>query len=568
MLISQRRILIMGLFLGMFFASLDQTVVGTAMPRIIGDLGGLSIMTWVTTAYMLTSTPVVPIAGKLADLYGRRVVYVIGIGIFMAGSALCGTSHNMTELIIYRGLQGLGGGLMMPMAMTIVGDIFPPENRGKWQGVMGAIFGLSAVVGPAIGGWIVDNSSWHWVFFVNLPVGLLAAFSIYYGLRSEKRLKERVIIDYAGAVSLTAGVTCLLLSLNMGGKDYPWSSWLIIGLFALSFTFLTAFVWVEKTVSEPILSLELFNNRVFLITNIIGFLLGLGLFGAIVFLPFFLQGVVGISATSSGNSMIPMMAAMMVTSILIGRLITRVSFRNLYIAGMGIMAIGFYLLSKMTIDTTQLMAILYIIVLGLGMGLIMPTVTIAVQNAFPPEERGVATSSTQFFRSIGGTLGMTVLGVVFNNHSINLMAKEFFPRIHNLPMATTSPLSGLLAEAHTNPQSLFSILLNPEFINRIPSNLQAILIPPLRIALADSLQIIFQVAMFITITGIAVSFYMSDARVTKKKTQPTVQDAARLLYAEGFATKMELAAELVPDLIEEHLDWDYQRNTRLRSSKK
>lgn len=513
---SRRNILIVGLLLGMFFSSLDQTIVGTAMPRIIGELGGLNILTWVTTAYMLTSTTVVPIAGKLADLYGRRVLYVLGILTFMGGSALCGTSQNMTELILYRGLQGLGGGIMMPMAMTIVGDVFPPEKRGKWQGVMGALFGLSSIIGPSIGGWFVDYVTWRWVFYINLPVGLIAAVTIWIGLKGEKRLQDKVIIDYWGVLTLVVGVVSLLLGLSLGGKDYPWGSWQILGLLGTSLVFLVAFVLVERKAPEPILSLGLFKNRVFAITNIIGFLMGLGMFGAIMFLPLFLQGVIGVSATRSGNTMIPMMFAMMVTSILGGQLITKVSFRTMFVAGMAIMTAGFYLLSGMTVHTTQLGAIANIVILGIGMGLVMPTLTIAVQQAFPPEQRGVATSATQFFRSIGGTLGMTVLGVVMNHRSVKLLEQDFFPAVERVPGLSAGPFGSMLAKAQSDPQGLFNTLLSPDTLKHIPVQLQQILLPPLKTALADSLHSVFLVAMGIMVLGILVSLLMGQERVTNE----------------------------------------------------
>ncbi|HZW82990.1 MAG TPA: MDR family MFS transporter, partial [Candidatus Deferrimicrobium sp.] len=348
---SRRNVLLVGLFLGMFFSSLDQTIVGTAMPRIIGELGGLDILTWVTTTYLLTSTTVVPIAGKLADLYGRRILYVGGLFTFMIGSALCGLSQSMTQLIIFRGLQGIGGGIMMPMAMTIVGDVFPPDKRAKWQGVMGAVFGLSSIIGPTIGGWVVDNTTWRWVFYVNLPVGILAAVTIYLGLHGEKRMKDKAIIDYAGAATLIVGVVSLLLGLSLGGKDYPWSSLQIIGLFTSAVVFLVAFVLIERKAVEPILSLHLFENRVFTTVNLVGFLMGLGMFGAIMFLPLFMQGVIGVSATQSGNTMIPMMFAMMGTSIVGGQLVTKIGFRNQLTSGMALMALGFYLLSTMNVNT-------------------------------------------------------------------------------------------------------------------------------------------------------------------------------------------------------------------------
>lgn len=548
---ARRSILLTGLFLGLFFASLDQTVVGTAMPRIIGDLGGLSIMAWVTTAYMLTSTTVVPIAGKLADLFGRRIIYVIGITIFMIGSALCGTSSNMTELIVYRALQGIGGGIMMPMSMTIVGDVFPPEERGKWQGLMGGIFGLSSVVGPTIGGYIVDNSSWQWVFYINLPVGVLAAVAIFAGLKGEKALVEKVVIDYAGAAALIISTVSLLLGLNLGGTDYPWLSWQIIGMLLLAVVTAILFVVIEQRAEEPILSLDLFKNRIFTVTNIVGFLMGLGMFGSLMFLPLFLQGVIGVSATSSGNTMLPMMFAMIGASTLGGWLVTKVSFRSLFVSGMSLMAVGFYLLSTMTIATSQLLAIAYIILIGLGMGLIMPTVTIAVQSAFGPRQRGVATSATQFFRSIGGTLGITLLGVVFNYRSIALMEEEFFPLVANRPDLQSGPLGSMLAEAHSNPQSLFNILLSHDTIQQIPVEVQQILLPPLKVTLADSLQTVFFVAMAVTIVGVAISFLMGNAGIEKKNKPPTIERAGVTLFAEGFATETEIAAELIPDLIDD-----------------
>jgi EmrB/QacA subfamily drug resistance transporter len=553
---TQHNILLAGLFFGLFFAALDQTVVGTAMPRIIGDLGGLSIMTWVTTSYMLTSTVVVPIAGKLADLYGRRMVYVTGIAIFLIGSTLCGISYSMTQLIIYRGLQGIGGGIMMPLAMTIIGDIFPPETRGKWQGLIGAVYGISSIVGPAIGGWIVDYTSWHWVFFINIPIGILAASTIYIGLRGEKRLKDKVIIDYRGAASLILATLCLLLGLNLGGTDYPWLSWQIIVLLAVSFLFWIAFILVEKNAKEPVISLELFQNKIFVISNIIGFLMGLGMFGALIFTPLFWQGVIGASATQSGNMMLPMMFSNVVASILGGRLANRASLRVIFIAGMACMALGFYLLSTMNLGTPLKVAVLYLIVLGFGMGLIMPTVTLAVQNAFPPEQRGVATSVTQFSRSIGSTLGMTILGVLFNNYSIKVMNKNFFPKVATLPELQNGPIGVMLEKAYSEPHSLFNLLLSPKALGMIPVDLQQILLPPLKNSLAESLQIVFLAAMLIALAGVGFSLLIGNISIVKNNSNSQIEDAGVIFFAEGGAANVELAAELVPDLI----DGDTKKN--------
>ncbi|WP_378954514.1 MDR family MFS transporter [Pelosinus sp. sgz500959] len=556
---NQRNMLLTGLFLALFFSSLDQTVVGTAMPRIIGELGGLSIMTWVTTAYMLTSTTVVPIAGKLADLYGRRMIYIAGLVIFMLGSSLCGTSTNMLQLIAYRALQGIGGGIMMPLAMTIVGDIFPIEERGKWQGLMGALFGLSSVVGPTIGGWIVDYSSWKWVFYINLPIGILATMTIHLGLKGEKILSDKVVIDYAGVITLIIGTFGLLLGLNLGGTNYPWLSWPIISLLGISLVSWMVFISAEKRAVDPVLSLELFKNRVFLISNIVGFLMGLGMFGSLIFLPLFFQGVLGISATSSGNTMLPMMVSLMLTSIIAGRFATKIPFRSMYAVGMSFMALGFYLMSTMTIHTTQYRAIFYIVILGVGMGMIMPIITIAVQSAFGPERRGVATSATQFFRSIGGTLGMTVLASIFNGYSNNIMKKDFFPVIQSIPDIEVSPLGDILARGQSDPHSLFNMLLSPETIQMIPENLQQLFLLPLKNALSESLQIVFWVAMLIAIAGIVISLFMGGAKLEKGNDRSGLEEAGVTLFAENIVSEVELASELVPDLIKESQSKERQR---------
>lgn len=519
------------------------------MPRIIGDLGGLSIMTWVTTVYMLTSTVIVPIAGKLADLYGRRVVYVSGIAIFLLGSSLCGTSYTMTQLIVYRGLQGIGGGIMMPLAMTIVGDIFPPEQRGKWQGLIGAMFGLSSIVGPTIGGWIVDYTSWHWVFFINLPIGFLAAITIYIGLRGEKWLKRNGAIDYFGAISLILATLSLILGLNLGGATYPWFSWQIAVLFGSSLISWIVFIVIEKNAADPILNLGLFENKVFVISNIIGFLMGLGMFGALIFTPLFWQGVLNASATQSGNMMVPMMFAYVVASVLGGRLANRASLRTLFATGMTFMAGGFYLLSTMILGTSLQVAVIYLMTLGFGMGLIMPTVTLAVQNVFPHEQRGVATSATQFSRSIGSTLGMTVLGVIFNKYSMEIMTRDFFPKIAAIPELQTGPLGVVLEKASSDPHSLFNLLLSPESLGIIPVNYQQILLPLLRNVLAESLQVVFLVAMCIALVGVGFSLLIGNISIIPRKSRSPVEDTGTLLFAEGIVMENKISAELIPDLV-------------------
>jgi EmrB/QacA subfamily drug resistance transporter len=347
-----RRILIAGLLIAMLFAALDNTIVGTAMPRIVSELGGLGLMAWVTTAYMLSSTTIVPIAGKLADLFGRKLIYITGLLIFILGSALCGLSQTMHQLIWFRGLQGVGGGIMMPLAMIVIGDLFTGKQRARWQGVFGAVFSLASVIGPQVGGWLVDSINWRWVFYINLPVGVLAVILIAIGLK-EERVKKRAKIDFAGIFTMMVGVVSLLLALTLGGKDYDWNSWQILGLLALSAVFLLAFVIVEAKVEEPILPLHFFKKRIFTVINGLAFLMSAGMFGTIMFVPLFMQGVVGMSATDSGTIMTPMMICAVITSVLGGRLVPKTGVRSLLLAGMAIMGIGFFLLSTMDVHTAK-----------------------------------------------------------------------------------------------------------------------------------------------------------------------------------------------------------------------
>jgi EmrB/QacA subfamily drug resistance transporter len=511
---GRRGILIAGLIIAMLFGALDQTIVGTAMPRIVGEFGGLSLMTWLTTAYMLTSTTVVPIAGKLADLLGRKLVYVSGLLIFMLGSALCGTAQNMNELILYRGFQGIGGGIMMPMAMIVIGDVFTGEQRAKWQGVFGAVFGLASIVGPQIGGWIVDAASWRWVFYINLPVALIAVILIGLGLPSHRR-GGKVSFDVGGILTLVIGVVSILLALTFGGKDYAWTSWQILGLFALALVALAAFVWIEARVAEPILSLRFFRNRTFTIVNGIGFLMSVGMFGSIMFVPLFLQGILGISPSSSGTAMTPMMVTVMLGSIIGGRLVLKLGVRLQLALGMLIMAASFYLLSTIGVHTSGFTVSVYMVILGLGMGLVFPILTIALQESFAPAELGVVTSSSQFFRQIGGTFGMTILGAVLNAKSSASLTDTLKPLLSRLP--ASPQLDQFRSLMHGNAQGLYSSLLNPDALAKLPTAFTTQVVPLLKTSLVTSLHSVFLYGLAFVLLGALLTPFLRNIRISNGK---------------------------------------------------
>jgi EmrB/QacA subfamily drug resistance transporter len=409
---SRLALILPGLLLGMLLAALDQTIVGTAMPRVIAELQGLEHYAWVFTAYMLTSTVTVPLYGKLSDLYGRRTFFLFGMIVFLIGSALSGMAQSMTQLIFFRALQGIGGGALFPIAIAIVGDLFPPAERGKWQGLFAAVFGFSAIIGPSLGGWITDNWGWRWVFYVNMPVGALALLTT--GLTMPKLASGRQHrIDYLGAALLVSGVTPLLLAFSWAGTEYPWSSPPIIGLFGASALFLVLFVAAELRAPEPILDLRLFGNRIFTPTLLAAFLIAIGMFGTILYLPLFVQAVLGRTATNSGAVLTPMMLGFVFSSIVGGQILSRTGrYKILAIGTVAVAVIGMFLLSRMDVTTTSTTVVRNMIILGLGIGTTMSLFTIIVQNAFPAQRLGEVTSALTFFRSIGGTVGAAILGTV------------------------------------------------------------------------------------------------------------------------------------------------------------
>ena len=403
------------LMLVMLLASLDQTIVSTALPTIVGELGGLEHISWVVTAYLLAITVVTPLYGKLGDLYGRKVVLQGALVIFLIGSALCGLAQGMTELILFRAIQGLGGGGLMVSAQAAIGDVVSPRERGRYMGLFGAVFGVSSVAGPLIGGFFTSALTWRWIFYINIPLGLLALAALAVSLPAAK---ERVShsIDYAGAVLLAVGLSGIVLLTTLGGTTYAWGSPEIVALGFVGIAGLALFVWAESRASEPILPLHLFRNSVFRITSAIGFVIGFALFGALTYLPLFQQVVRGDSPTESGLQLVPVMAGVLIGSIGSGQVITATGrYRAFPIAGTAIAAVGMLLLSRLDAGSSTLFGIFAMFVMGLGLGLVMQVLVLAVQNAVDYAELGVATSGATLFRSMGGSLGTAVLGAIFSN---------------------------------------------------------------------------------------------------------------------------------------------------------
>nr|BFE83785.1 MFS transporter [Planobispora longispora] len=404
------------LMLSMLLAALDQTIVSTALPTVVGDLGGLDHLSWVVTSYMLSSTVSTPLWGKLGDQYGRKKLFEAAIVIFLVGSALCGLSQDMGQLIGFRALQGIGGGGLMVLAQAIVADVVPARERGRYQGLFGAVFAVSSVAGPLLGGLFVDHLSWHWVFYINLPIGVLALAVVAAVLPSRTKT-TRHSIDYLGIVFLGGASACVVLLTTWGGSLYPWGDPVIIGLGAGAAVLVLLWWLAERRAVEPVLPLRLFRLRAFNVASLIGFIVGLAMFGSLTYMPLFLQVVQGVSPTMSGLHLLPMMAGMLVTSVISGNVIARTGkYKPFPIAGSAITAVGLYLLSRLRTDTPTLELSLYLLVLGVGLGLVMQVLVIVVQNAVGFEDLGVATSGATFFRSIGGSFGVAIAGSIFTSH--------------------------------------------------------------------------------------------------------------------------------------------------------
>jgi EmrB/QacA subfamily drug resistance transporter len=520
-----------GVMLAMLLSALDQTVVGTAMPRIIADLNGFNQYTWVTSIYMITSALSVAVVGKLSDMYGRKVFYVAGIGIFVVFSLACGLSQNMTELIIFRGIQGIGGGTMMTNAFIVIADIFPPEQRGKYQGLLTSVFSFASVIGPTTGGFLTDNVSWHWVFFINVPLGALVIliFIKFFPRFQTDNLKHS--IDFPGLAALILTVVPAMLALSWGGVEYAWSSPQIIGMIVFAAVMLVIFLFLENHASEPIIPLSLFKNRIVAISNLISFLTGMGMFGAIIFIPLFLQGVLGASATASGNMMIPQSIAVMITSIIAGRLISRPKghYRILGVTSMTLICLGVFLLSRLTTGSHYWNVIVDIIIVGFGMGISIPVFTIAIQNTVPYSMLGVATSSSTFIRSFGGAVGLAILGSVMNNRFLTAF-------INKIPVTVKDavPMDELTAMAH-NPQALVNPAAQAQLRELLSqpgtgSNVFDQVMQTLHRALSSAISEAFFIGFAILLVGLVAAFFLKE-KVSHQEIEPVnAPDGGRPLH--------------------------------------
>lgn len=498
---QQIRLLMFGLMTGMLLAALDQTIVGTALPTIVGELGGINHYSWVVTAYLLASTASTPLYGKMADLYGRRPVFLFSIGTFLVGSLLAGLSQNMTQLIVTRGIQGLGAGGLLTLAFTIISDVVSPRERGRYQGLFGAVFGISSVAGPLVGGYFAETD-WRWIFYINVPLAILAIVVCYHVMRLIPFERRDHSIDWLGAGLLVAGVSSLLLALSWGGNEYAWGSGVIIGLFVVGAVLGVLFVLQEARVAEPILPLRLFRSATFALANSALLIIGLVMFGSIIFIPLYLQIVKGASPTRSGLLMLPMMAGIIVTSILTGRAMTRIGrYKWFPVAGSVTLLVGMFLFTQLEVATSLWVAFGFMVVIGVGLGLCMQSLILAVQNAVSVRDLGAGTSSATFFRSLGGSFGVAILGTVLSSRLASGLSDRLPGAIAQLPPQEQAAVA---ASGGTN------ISINdPATILALPGPVRA----AIQGAFVDALDMVFLTAGLIAIVAVVVTLTLPNTQL-------------------------------------------------------
>ena len=506
---SQVIITLVCVMLAMFLAALDQTIVSTATPRIIADLGGFDKYTWITTGYMVASTTAAPIVGKLSDIYGRKWIFIGSVFVFMVGSVLCGFSENMTQLIIFRIIQGIGGGTIMAVTFISIADLFPPSDRGKYIGLLAACFGLASVIGPTLGGFLTDTFSWKWIFFVNVPLAGPVVFLLarFFPDTPGESNRENRRIDYPGICLLIVGVVLLLVGLSLGGVQYEWTSFYVVGPIATGLISLIILVIVETKTYNPILPLNLFKERMVTIGLILSLLTGFAMFGAIIFVPLYFQGVLAFSATSSGTFLTPMMLGIVFGAAISGQILSRTGghFRIQGLVGVALMTAGVFLFSTLDSTSDYPRAVSYIILLGFGLGSTFPTFTIAVQNFSPPSAIGAATSFIQFLRTFGGLVGLSLLG--------SLMSHRFVANLDRAVENSAVPISNdVLDELKTNPR----VLVDPDAqMLMVSAEMPGDILAVLRNSLSEAIGDVFSVCVAVLL----VSFFIT--MLLNKKGFPT-----------------------------------------------
>jgi EmrB/QacA subfamily drug resistance transporter len=504
---NQKALATAGVALALLLASLDQTIVGNAMPRIVAELQGLSYYAWVTTVYLLTSTIVVPIAGKLGDMFGRKPFMLAGMIGFVSASALCGLSQNMAELVIFRGVQGLFGGMLFASVFAVLADIFPVEQRARMQGIFGGVFGLSSVIGPTIGGYLTDGPGWRWVFYVNVPIGVLAVLLVSIGLpyvRSKAQLRD---IDWVGAGALAAGLVPMLVAFSLT-STHAWSDPQVWGLLVFAAIVLVGFFFLERRAGQPIVPFGLFRNNVFAVSVTVAFFSALGMFGTILFVPLLYQGVLAVSATNSGQLLTPMMLGLIAFSTIAGQVMTRIRYyRFIGTVGVGTMIVGMLLLAQVGVGTPPWRVAIDIVVIGAGLGLTFPLTVVAVQSALPREYLGVATSQVQFWRNLGGTIGSAVLGSILANRLPTAIGSQV-AALH-LPAQLKLPSSS----GSSSPQALF----DPGNLARVRASLPPQAAPlfdqfihATRVGLASTMQELFMIAAAILVVALVASLFLRE----------------------------------------------------------
>ena len=511
---------VLGMLLAMLLAALDQTIVATALPRVAADLGGFDQFAWVFTAYMLASTSSIPIMGKLSDIYGRKWVLAAGVAIFLLGSALCGISQDMLQLILFRGVQGIGAGSIIANSYAVVGDVFPPAQRGKWMGVVGAVFALAIVAGPLAGGTITDHFSWRWIFFLNLPIGAVALGVILLGMANIRDPLVKASIDYRGVIALTLWVIPLLLALTLAGDELAWTSREVLGLLSFAALMAALFLLAEGRAREPVIPRFLFANPVFVVAVVATFLTAIGMFGGIMFIPLFVQGVAGSSATNAGMALMPMMLSGVGSAVVAGQVISRTGrYRLIAIGGVSVMAVGAYLFTRLDAHSSDTDTLSYTIIAGAGLGATLPAFMIAVQNAFPHHMLGVVTASIQFSRNFGGAVGTAILGSFMTTRLGDWLSSP-------LASGAADSLPGPVADQLRDPQAL----MDPGTMSRLrdmadsgqgSSDLAAV-VEGLRQALAGATHDVFLLGLGITLAAVVVTLFLKEIplRTTMAETSP------------------------------------------------